>query len=267
MKNILLLVHDDAGQESRLQTALDLVRALGGHLTCVDVAMMPAVAGDLYDGGYGGAMLLADEREREDGNKRRIEARLVQEDVPWNWIDTTGNAADCVIDASGLADLIVANRKLDAMPHPDMRDITSRILMHVRKPVVAVPDSLRRFDMERALIAWDGQESVAATMRACVPLLKLARDVRIWTAPRSRSASNAEEAAEYLSRHGIGSEVRFVIDDGLRSIDTCIMDECAQWKPGYVLMGAYNHGRLVQAFGGVTKRMLANSAVPLILGH
>ena len=267
MKNILLLVHDDEGQESRLQTALDLVRALGGHLTCVDVAMMPAVAEDLYDGGYGGAMLLADEREREDGNKRRIEARLVHEDVPWNWIDTTGNAADCVIDAATLADLIVANRKLDAMPYPDMRDITSRIVTHVHKPVVAVPDNLRRFDMGRALIAWDGRESVAATMRACVPLLKLASDVRIWAAHRSGSASNAEEAAEYLSRHGIGTEVRFVIDDGLRTVDTRIMDECAQWKPGYVLMGAYNHGRIMQSFGGITKRMLAHCTVPLVLGH
>jgi hypothetical protein len=32
-------------------------------------------------------------------------------------------------------------------------------------------------------------------------------------------------------------------------------------------MGAYNHGRLLELFGGVTKRMLANSALPLVLGH
>lgn len=42
MKNILLLVHDDDGQEVRLQAALDLVRALDGHLTCVDVTPRPS---------------------------------------------------------------------------------------------------------------------------------------------------------------------------------------------------------------------------------
>jgi hypothetical protein len=35
MKNVLLLVHDDLGQEARLQAALDIVRAIGGHLHCL----------------------------------------------------------------------------------------------------------------------------------------------------------------------------------------------------------------------------------------
>lgn len=47
MKTLLLLVHDDAGQEARLQAALDLTRALDGHLTCVDIAPIPVFAGDL----------------------------------------------------------------------------------------------------------------------------------------------------------------------------------------------------------------------------
>jgi hypothetical protein len=42
MKSIRLLVHDDEGQEARFQTALDLTRALAGHLTCIDVSMVTA---------------------------------------------------------------------------------------------------------------------------------------------------------------------------------------------------------------------------------
>ena len=37
MKNVMVLVHDDDGQTARLQTALNLARALEGHLSCVDV--------------------------------------------------------------------------------------------------------------------------------------------------------------------------------------------------------------------------------------
>ncbi len=48
MKNILLLVHDDEGQEARLQAALDLVRTLDGHLVCLDVTPFPVMAGDFY---------------------------------------------------------------------------------------------------------------------------------------------------------------------------------------------------------------------------
>jgi nucleotide-binding universal stress UspA family protein len=32
-------------------------------------------------------------------------------------------------------------------------------------------------------------------------------------------------------------------------------------------MGAYNHGRLIETFGGTTRQMLSDTAVPLILGH
>jgi hypothetical protein len=39
MRNILLLVHDDDGQQSRLHAALDLTRAVEGHLRCLDVTL------------------------------------------------------------------------------------------------------------------------------------------------------------------------------------------------------------------------------------
>jgi len=265
MKNVLLLVHDDEGQEARLQAALDLTRALDGHLSCVDVVVLPTATANLYDDG-GASVLLQAECAREDGNKAALMARLAHEDVAWDWVDVTSTLADAVIDAATLADVIVLNRKLDAFPYPDMRDIASRILIHAHRPVVAVPDSLDRFAFDRALIAWDGQESAAATMRACVPLLALASEVEIFTARQGGDRSDPTEAAEYLSRHGIHGSVR-IVEAGLDDPDKLIADECARWRADYVVMGAYSHGRLMEAFGGVTKRMLAKSAVPLVLGH
>jgi len=266
MKNVFLLVHDDEGQESRLQTALDLTRVLGGHLTCIDVSIPPVIVADYYSGA-GAALLIEDERTRESMNKAVVEARLAYEGVSWDWIDVIGNPAACVVDAANLADVIVLNRKLDAAPYPDMHDIASRILVKARKPIVAVPETLKRFEIGRALIAWDGRESVAATMRACVPLLQRASDVRIYMAQQPEDDTDANDAAEYLSRHGIKPSVRLLIDDGRRTIDAMIEHECQEWRPDYVLMGAYGEGRLMEAFGGVTKRMLAHSKLPLVLGH
>lgn len=83
MKNILLLVHDDEGQEARLQAALDLTRAIGGHLQCIDVTPFPVIAGDLY-AGFGETAVMLDERDSEARNKTHITARLAKEDVSWN---------------------------------------------------------------------------------------------------------------------------------------------------------------------------------------
>ncbi len=266
MKNILLLVHDDEGQEARLQAALDLTRALDGHLSCIDVALFPAMVGDIYSPGIAEAMLLTDEREREGKNKTTLEARLAHEDVSWDWTDVTGNFVDGVCDVAMLSDVIVLNRKLDQFPYPDMRDVASRILMHARAPIVAMPDDCKRLDLERALVAWDGQASAAATLRACVPLLQRAEAVEIFTARDGSEKVEPTLAAEYLSRHGVHATVH-IIEDGLHAADRLIEAEAITFGADYVLMGAYSHGRFMETFGGVTKRMLGNAQLPLILGH
>lgn len=264
MKNVLLLVHDDTGQESRLQASLDLTRALDGHLSCLDVTIPAAVNGDYY--GIAAVALLDDERTREAENKTALLARLAREDVRWDWNDATGTLADAVLDAAALADLIVLSRKLSDDRDPDMRDVASRVLMHAHTPVVAVPDTLERFAFDRALVAWDGQASAAATLRACVPLLALAHTVEIFMAHDGGERTEAADAAEYLSRHGIHASVRTIVD-GLTPPDRLIETECARFEADYIVMGGYTHGRLLEAFGGVTKRMLARCAVPLVLSH
>lgn len=265
MKNVLLLVHDDVGQESRLQAALDLTRALDGHLACVDVSLLPVVAGDYY-ASTAQAVLLADERTRESENKVRLEARLAHEDVPWDWIDVIGNFANAVLDAAILADIIVLNRKLDGFPFPDTHAATSRILMHARTPVLAVPDSLDRFRMARAIVAWDGRPSCAATLRASVPLLRLAEAVEIFTVRDGGAQADPAQAAAYLSRHGVHAVVR-IVDGGLHAADQHIAAESEAFHADYIVMGAYGRGRLMEAFGGVTRRMLDRAKLPILLGH
>lgn len=266
MKNILLLVHDDVGQEARLQTALDLVRALDGHLRCAGVLIVPPIIDDAYSGGVAEAMLFADERAREEKNRAGLEERLAREDISWDWVEGTGPVEACIVEAAILADLVVLNRKLDHFPAPDMANIASRILMQARRPVVAVPDTLARFEPGRALIAWDGEGSAAETMRACVPLLALADAVQIVMMREKGDVADPAEAAAYLSRHGIKAAVEIVEGDG-RKADALICEVAATWGADYILMGAYGRGRLAETFGGVTRRMLANCKWPLILAH
>ncbi|WP_294197639.1 universal stress protein [uncultured Sphingomonas sp.] len=58
-----------------------------------------------------------------------------------------------------------------------------------------------------------------------------------------------------------------ILEDGLHAADQLIEAEATTFHADYVLMGAYSHGRLMETFGGVTKRMLSNAKLPLILGH
>lgn len=103
-------------------------------------------------------------------------------------------------------------------------------------------------------------------MRAAVPLLALAGDVEIFTAREDDMRIDPEQAAAYLSRHGIHAGIKLV-DRGRDRPDTLIAGEGEAWRADYIVMGAYGRGRLMETFGGVTKRMLQGSRLPLLLGH
>jgi len=267
MKNVLLLVHDDAGQEARLQAALDITRALDGHLQCLDVSLMPAMACAPYDG-LGQAMLLQDEREREDLNKAKLKLRLVREDVRWDWFDATGSLAACIRNESAFADLIILNRKLDGFPYPDMRETVAEVAIKTGKPIVAVPDTAKGFPVSgRALVAWDGSQTAIAALHAAVSLLKLAQSVTILEIADGSIVTPAEEAAAYLARYDVHAHVvrDFALSNPTRDI---LLLGVEIQRADYVVMGAYGHMRAAEAvFGGCSRAMLTESPVPVFLAH
>ena len=267
MKNILLLVHDDPGQEARFQAALDIGRAVEGHLSCLDVTVIPALIGTDYVGDTEFGKLLDDERQREATNRVKLETRLVHEDLPWDWTDTAGQIAHCLENACTLADLIVVNRQLDAFPLPDMRNIAGELVLRSDAPILAVPETLARFDLDNALVAWDGSPASAAALRAAVPLLRHARRVTIVEVQNRSIRAPAEDAATYLSRHNIHACIER-IKSGDRPVADLLLANVASEAFGYIVMGGFGHRRFAEAlFGGVTRTMLTKSPIPVFLTH
>ena len=267
MKNILLLVHDDAGEEARFQAALDLARALSGHLTCLDIVETPVLIGTDYTMADTAFALMADARDREAENRSRIKARLAAEDVPWDWKDATGDIARLLEVEAGLADVIVLNTVF-AEPEPtNMRAIVSDVVMRAGKPILAVPQETRRLDTGgHALVAWSGAPAIAKTLRAVTPLLALAEGVTIVEIGKIVGPP-AEEAAAYLSRHGIHARIDRDVPL-VWTVGDALLTACRERLPAYCVIGAYGHSRLREwLIGGVTRRMLAESPVPLLLGH
>lgn len=271
MKNILVLLHDDSGQESRFQAALDLTRAVGGHLTCVDVCPPPAVApASVYGMVEAEAMVFEDARTREQTNRAMIEQRLTREAVSWSMASMTGDIAECLAEHVGLADILVLNRRLDDLIEPDMMGITSKLVLKTNKPILAVPEEWRRFDpFGTAVVAWDGSEPAMTALTKSVPLLALAGSVVIIECP-TYSGSSAREAAAYLSRHDIHADVKLMssAERSPNQIANLIKMTCTRRNATYCVMGAYGHSRIREAlFGGVSRAMLKTSPIPLFMAH
>ena len=264
MKNILLLIHDDGGQEARLQAALDVTRAVSGHLTCLDVRVVQAIPTDAL-GIDPGAALLEEEKQREAANRALLEKRLAVEDVSWEWVDTTGFLAPCLEEAATLADLIVVNRALESFPIPDMRSVTAELILSAGKPILAVPETAGGIDVcGHALVAWDGSRPAMAALEAAVPLLQLARAVTLMQIDDGSVTTQAEEAAAYLSRHDVRCEIERTSGDA----GEMLFDQSICGVFAYLVMGGFGHSRFVETvFGGVTRKMLRQSPIPLLLAH
>ena len=267
MKNVLLLVHEDPGQESRLQAALDLTRAIEGHLTCLAVTVMPFVSADFYDGSLQ-QMIVAEQLERQAAVRKTLEARLANEGVSWDWIDVTGGIGSALNDTARMADIVVVSRKLDTEATADLRAVASQVVVGSGRLVVAVPEHALSFDATGvALVAWDGSDEAMNALRSAVPLLKLARSVTILEISDGSIETPAEEAAAYLSRHGVRPEVLRTPKDDL-PVAVTILGEAESHGADYIVMGGYGHARAFEAmFGGASREVLSESAIPTVMAH
>jgi len=267
MKNVLLIVHADAGQEARLQAALDLTRALRGHLTCVDVFVPQVITGGTYME-LDSSWAMATELALEQDHGARLKARFQNEDVPWDWIDAMGGLSSRVTDEAGLADVIVSSLEADHLFEPNLARVTADVALVHNQPVVAVPSSSRAVDWNgAALVAWDGSIAAMAALRASVPILALASGVEMLEIDDRTSGPGAEAAARYLSHHGVPSTIECVHSLHRPTVDV-IISRAKAIAADFIVMGAYGHNRARELlFGGVTRSMMRSSPLPLVLAH
>ena len=269
MKAVLLYATEDNGMESRLQAALDVSRAFESHLECIQVTPFDAVImGDPFGGVYALPNIVAAVQDVEDEHKRRIEQRLQTEGAAWDWTRFVGQPAQICVERSHLADLIVLSLPGVDNGYNGPHAIAVDVAMNARAPVLAVERQVRRVDcLGPAMIAWNGSPEAANALRLSLPMLRRASAIHIVTVTEDKDGFPATDASLYLSRHGLASELHsWGAED--RNIADLLREAAATLGAAYIVMGAYGHSRFKEAvLGGVTRDLLRNSPVPLLLAH
>jgi len=263
MKNILLLVHEDAGQEARLQTALSLTRAVNGHLKWLDVVVLPELAGDPYMA-TSAALLFEHEQNRAEANRRKLCERLTNEDVSWSLDAVIGDITSSLTRAAAMADIIVVDRSAEGVIWSTAGDL----IVKSGKPVLTVSPGDENFNpCGCSIVAWNGSSSSIAALQATTPLLRLSTSVILLEIEDGSVEISSRDAASYLSRHGVHALIRYERPKG-RKVSDILLEEVHDRGADYVVMGGFGHSRLTQTlFGGVTRTLLAHCPVPMVLMH
>ena len=271
MQSVLLHVHPDAGQESRLQVALDLVRTFDGHLQCVEAVPFPLYVSDGFSGGMDARILDAELNEAMDSlreeQREAMQLRLRGEGVSWDWICRQGNSADHLLRQARLADVVVLSITPRAERYQDPLPLADRVAVRSRTPVLAVPQSCTSLKVAGcALVAWDGSTEAALALRESLPMLAAAASVHVAMVAEEEVGLPSEEPALYLSRHGIKCELHQCRLEG--SVAETLQKLARGLAADLLVMGAYGRSRIREfLFGGVTRAMLHRSSRPLVLAH
>ena len=270
MKSVLVHINRDEGQEARLQAALDLLRTFGGHLTCLQVAPLEALASiDAYGAGYLLGEAVQQIREIEDEEKQKLETRLQNEGVSWDWVNEAGDAARSICNHSSLADIVVVSKPEAGKPSSLSSQVASDVVLRSRAPVLVVPEQSRGFDATLpAAVAWNGSAEAGIAIRDALPLLQRASTVSLLAvAEESEYDLPAIDASTYLARHGVISDLIELKTHGGPITDT-LLDAASAQSAGCLVAGAYGHSRLQEnILGGVTRGLLQKSTIPLLLAH
>lgn len=272
MKTILLHIHDDSGQESRLAVALHLAGLHGGHIACVQVAPVGLFTVDPYGGLNGLAAIIEAVREQDRLTRRSIEARLLSEGVSWDWKYFDGGAISTLIAQARLVDVVILSQPGHGGSSPKPLSIIGDVVLHARAPVLMVPGSdsgaTSMFESRgNALVAWNGSAEAANALRMALPLLRHAATVHIVEVNADAAGLPSSDAATYLMRHGINAERHEWPAQG-RSVSAALLNAVAELDGRTLVMGAYGHSRLRETIlGGVTRELVAASNVPLLLAH
>jgi len=270
MKSVLFYVNDDSGLDARYQAALDLTRALAGHLHCLRANFyQPQMAFD----GVSGMSITYDMTKYADEIdtqlKAEMETRLAGEDVTWDYQQANAEPARGLARNSALADILVLSSGSGAEDSSRAVGLLGDVIFNTSVPVVVQPDSVRKFDVAGpVVVAWNGSFEAGNALRAAVPLLKLASDVHIVVVEEDKDHDLPPlNASEYLSRHGIRSNIHDLAADK-SSVQAVLLSSIDTLHAGYMVMGAYGHSRAREfLFGGVTRNLFRECPVPLVVAH
>lgn len=272
--SVLVGVDEGPTSESRIKLACDVAMAFGAHLTGVCVG---SIAPPLYDPFAGGAMvgeLLTLYRSMAEAEVERgrdsFELLTRHSSLERDWRGQIGYPSDVVARTARAADLLILGSRNGRAPYhaPDVADV----LMRCGLPVLVVPPTFTRQPVAgHVLVAWKDTREARRALTSALPLLKRARGVTLYSIREADDNDSADaelaDVVQRLARHEIAAEpvIALATSD---SAGRQILDEAVARNAGLVVAGAYGHARLQEwALGGVTRDLLADSPVCLLLAH
>ncbi len=279
--DILVYLDDSEVCEARVATALAMGEAHDAHVVGVALAIEPTIPA------YIGAELPIEVRDiqrkaAEDAAGKAAEgfkaaadrAGVSAEARVVNAYETT--AGETLAFHARHADIAILGQSNPDSPLANLTStLAEELLFSSGRPVYLVPYIGIRPDAVsggKAVIAWDGGRESARAVHDALPILEDMDEVIVLVVDAGKHgyAHGAEPGADiatHLARHKIKVRVERVQSAGI-DVAEVVLNLIAETGANLLVMGGYGHSRLRElALGGVTRTILKEMTVPVLMSH
>jgi len=246
ISDILVYADPSPASGERLDLAFRLARRFGAYL----IGVVPENAAAVGD---------------------RFAKMLRQEALQGDWQMAIGLAASWVTRRAQAADLVVLGQRIP--DHSTGLDAPEDVILACSRPVLVVPYAGRRLDRigENVLVAWNGSREAGRAVQDALPLLTMSAAVTVLLVDPEEDADIelADDLVLHLGRHGLRAKTQVIRHElSTLSVSDTLLAQAAELDADLLVMGAYGHSRLREMIlGGVTRDILRNTNVPVLIAH
>ena len=276
-----ILTYLDDGDDSglRLEAACDLGERFGAHVSALGLAMQVfgyhAAGADGFDSSFDVEEFEATcQRAAEIANdaKEMLAKRGIGGDARWASHEAIG-LTDTAGRQARRADLAIAGQPVDGVNLALREAVLDGALFRSGRPVLILPALWAGGSVgKKVVVAWDGSQQASRAINDALPFIESAdRTVVVIVDPDVGTQRFGEEPGAditaALARHCKSTMLDRIPSFG-KSISESLLRYASDADSDLIVMGGYGHSQLRESiFGGVSREMIHNSGLPLLLSH
>lgn len=284
-RKITCFVTGDARDAAALGCALLLAAPARGNVSALYLRPDPRDVMPMVGEGLSGALiqdlmksLEQDNRTHAAAARAHLEQALTAAGGAWcERAPGSDRVSGCFAEATGMTEdvLAAAARLSDVTVFPSVADEDrtavlvglEAALLEGGRPLLVAPANAPSVLGRTVAIAWNDRTQSARALALAMPLLVGADAVHVLGVDTMRTdADDAAPVVDYLAWHNVPA--RYHKLSGTGGVAHQLQNACADVGADLLVMGGYGHSRLRELIlGGVTRAMLNQTTLPLLLAH
>ncbi|SDA98406.1 universal stress protein [Sinorhizobium sp. NFACC03] len=255
-----IVVYLDAGANTagRVRTAGDLATRYSARLIGVDISTKAA-------------------REEDSGDaalaiQQQFETALQAMNVDFTYRKASPDARTPEELFSHSADLLVATQTNPADSRLSNSAVPETVLLGSGVPMLVLPAGWKGEKPigTNIVVAWNMSREATRAVHDALPLLRTAQSVYLFVFAPNYGDDNedVQDMKAHLERHGAKVILAGWRDRGETDMTSALFANLDREDADLIVCGAYSHSPFSEAvFGGVTKILLSNISMPVLMSH